>query len=202
MTDILLEADFEVDVTSGSAPLTVSFTDTSLGSPTFWEWDFNNDGTINANQQSPMFTYATAGTYVVKLRVSRDGLSDELIRIDPLIVEPVADFQVDVTLGNAPLTVSFTDTSLGSPTFWEWDFNNEGTIDSNQQSPMFTYATAGTYVVKLRVSRDGLSDELIRIDPLIVEPVADFQVDITLGNAPLTVSFTPNPPNDGLGDSP
>ena len=129
MTDILLEADFEVDVTSGSAPLTVRFTDTSLGSPTFWEWDFNNDGTINSNQQSPMFTYATAGTYrrlSESCGSSRDGLSDELIRIDPLIVEPVADFQVDVTLGNAPLTVSFTDTSLGSPTFWEWDFNNDG----------------------------------------------------------------------------
>ena len=32
-----------------------------------------------------MFTYDTAGTYIVKLRVSRDGLSDELI-IDSLIM--------------------------------------------------------------------------------------------------------------------
>ena len=98
---------------------------------------------------------------------------------------PLSSRRPSVSFGGFGLT----DTSLGSPTFWEWDFNNDGKIDSNQQGPTFTYDTAGTYIVTLRVSRDGLSDELIRIDPLIVEPVADFQVDITLGNAPLTVRY-------------
>ena len=33
-------ANFTANVTSGTAPLAVQFTDTSSGSPTEWNWDF------------------------------------------------------------------------------------------------------------------------------------------------------------------
>ncbi len=39
---------------------------------------------------------------------------------------------------------------------WEWDFDNDGTIDSNEQNPLYSYSEAGLYTVSLTVS-DGTS---------------------------------------------
>ena len=56
--------------TSGAAPLAVQFTDTSSGGPTAWQWDFQNDGTVDSTQQNPSFVSRSPGTYSVKLTVS------------------------------------------------------------------------------------------------------------------------------------
>ena len=48
---------------------------------------------------------------------------------------PIADFTADVTEGPVPLTVQFTDQSTGTIDTWEWDFNNDGTIDWYDQAP-------------------------------------------------------------------
>jgi PKD repeat protein len=61
-------ASFTVSATTGTAPFTVSFTDTSTNSPTSWLWDFG-DGTTS-NVASPSHTYAVPGTYSVSLTVT------------------------------------------------------------------------------------------------------------------------------------
>ncbi|MDQ0769288.1 PKD repeat protein [Pseudarthrobacter defluvii] len=60
---------------------------------------------------------------------------------------PVASFTSTPSSGTAPLDVSFTDTSTGTPTSWAWDFGDGGT--SNAQNPTHSYATAGDYTAKL-----------------------------------------------------
>ena len=65
-----------------------------------------------------------------------------------------ADFEATPTQGKASLTVNFTDRSTGNPISWEWDFDNNGTVDSTQQNPIHTYSNPGWYTVKLTVS-DG-----------------------------------------------
>ena len=54
--------------TSGTAPMTVKFTDASEGSPTAWIWSFG-DGTYSTDQ-NPRHTYSKAGTYSVTLKAS------------------------------------------------------------------------------------------------------------------------------------
>jgi len=62
-------ADFVADVTIGSAPLTVQFTDLSnVPSPTEWHWDFGDGG--HSDEQNPLHTYTAQGTYDVQLRVT------------------------------------------------------------------------------------------------------------------------------------
>ena len=66
-------------------------------------------------------------------------------------------FSASPTSGTAPLTVNFTDSSTTtSPgatiNSWQWDFDNNGTIDSTSQNPTYQYTTAGTYSVKLTVT--------------------------------------------------
>jgi hypothetical protein len=74
LTTNVLTADFDVDVTSGPAPLSVNFHDKSSGNITSWEWDFNNDGVIDSYDQNPEHTYTVSGVYSVRLTVS-DGLN-------------------------------------------------------------------------------------------------------------------------------
>jgi PKD repeat protein len=54
--------------TSGTAPITIGFTDASTGSPTFWKWSFG-DGTYST-VQNPRHIYSKAGTYSVTLTAS------------------------------------------------------------------------------------------------------------------------------------
>jgi formylglycine-generating enzyme required for sulfatase activity len=60
-------ASFTATPTSGSAPLTVQFTDTSTQSPLWWLWDFDNDGVFDSTQQNPSWTYTSNGVYSVRL---------------------------------------------------------------------------------------------------------------------------------------
>jgi PKD repeat protein len=67
-----------------------------------------------------------------------------------------ANFTANITSGNAPLAVKFTDTSTGTTTNWTWDFGDGGT--STEQTPTHVYTTEGTYTVKLTVSNSLGSD--------------------------------------------
>lgn len=67
-----LHAVFNADQVSGDYPLTVQFNDYSLddgNSITSWNWDFDNDGTIDSNVQNPMWTFNQPGHFSVSLTV-------------------------------------------------------------------------------------------------------------------------------------
>ena len=66
-----LQAGFSGTPTSGGAPLSVFFTDISLGFPTAWHWDFGDGYT--SDEQNPTHVYENVGTYDVTLTVT--GLS-------------------------------------------------------------------------------------------------------------------------------
>lgn len=59
------KADFYGEPVSGSAPLTVSFHDTSSGKPERWLWQFGDGST--STEQNPVHTYYLNGTYTVSL---------------------------------------------------------------------------------------------------------------------------------------
>ena len=92
---------------------------------------------------------------------------------------PTAAFSATPTSGAAPLGVQFTDTSSGGPTAWQWDFQNDGTVDSTQQNPSFVYANPGTYSVKLTVSNASGDDSVTKSSY------------ITVTTAGPTLTFTP-----------
>ena len=71
---------------------------------------------------------------------------------------PVADFTGNPLSGNATLSVSFTDTSLNSPTSWFWDFGDSTT--SILQNPVKSYSSAGIYTVSLTATNVYGSNQL------------------------------------------
>jgi len=185
-------ADFSPSVTTGTAPLSIDFTDLSTGSPTAWYWDFGDTGTDVV--QNPTHVYTTAGTYTVMLVATGECGPDTLVQTDPILVDappaPVAAFSGDPLEGCAPLEAAFTDESTGDITSWSWDFGDGGT--STDQSPVYVFNTAGTFTVSLTVTGPGGSDPETKTDYATVdEPVvAAFSQSTDTGLSPLEVDFT------------
>ncbi|WP_292382934.1 PKD domain-containing protein [Methanoculleus sp. UBA430] len=71
-------ANFTADITSGTAPLAVQFSDTSTGEPTAWNWTFGDGAT--STEQHPIHTYTAAGIYTVTLTATNATGSDTLSR--------------------------------------------------------------------------------------------------------------------------
>ena len=183
--------NFSSDITSGTAPLTVKFTDQSANYPTSWAWDFNNDGIIDSTEQNPTFTYTTPGTYTVTLNATNLAGSNSIVKTDYITVSypaPVADFSAGTTNGSSPLDVYFSDKSAGYITSYAWDFNSDGIIDSTEQNPTYSYTTSGTYTVTLTVSGPGGSNSVVKTDY------------ITVLNSDVFVQITPSKTNPQVGD--
>jgi len=73
-----------------------------------------------------------------------------------------ANFSATPLSGSAPLNVQFTDTSSGDIISWEWDFDNDGIIDSNENNPSYTFTEVGNYSVKLTVSNGSQNSEIVK----------------------------------------
>ncbi|MDD1655608.1 MAG: PGF-pre-PGF domain-containing protein [Methanomicrobiales archaeon] len=73
---------------------------------------------------------------------------------------PVAAFIAGPLSGTAPLTVTFTDQSTGSPATWSWDFGDGGT--STSQNPSHTYGRTGIYNITFTATNAGGSDTMTR----------------------------------------
>ena len=92
-------AAFSAAPTTGTAPLTVQFTDASTNAPTGYFWTFGDGRTSIA--QSPSHTYSTAGTYPVALTVTNPGGSDTLTR-EGYITVSAAPPTAPPTAANSP----------------------------------------------------------------------------------------------------
>jgi len=136
--------------------------------------------------------------------------------VTALTTTPSAMFSANQINGSIPLQVTFTDQSIGDITSWSWDFDNNGTEDSTEQNPSYTYSTAGIYTVRLTVSGPGVSDTKIRTDYITVTeqgaPLCNFIATPTQGTVGCTVAFTDKSTgditswswdfdNDGIEDS-
>jgi len=103
----------------------------------------------------------------------------------------VANFSSAMTEGNAPLTVSFCNYSVGDIQSYEWDFNNDGVIDSYEEEPEYTYQDTGYYSVKLTVYDTDESDEFLRENYIYVKDPNE--IDEEEEHPKIILNNTPNP---------
>ncbi len=97
---------------------------------------------------------------------------------------PVANFSSNVTMGNVPLSVQFTDLSENA-TEWNWNFGDGSS--SIEQNPIHVYSTAGNYTVTLTVNNSAGSDVVTRQVYIIASKHED---TIIWGIVPLSLQFT------------
>jgi PKD repeat protein len=135
-----IEADFSANPTTGFSPLTVQFSDLSTGAtPTSWQWDFENDGTIDATVKNPLHTYETPGVYSVYMRAANPFFNGTITKINYItVLEPVEpeyiytdfDDNVNVELSGWPnMPEAMTNPDMGginpSPTAGQWQRSGE-----------------------------------------------------------------------------
>ena len=132
-------ANFTGSPTSGTAPLTVNFTDTSTNSPTSWSWTFGDGG--NSTSQNPSHQYTSAGTYTVSLTATNAYGSDGETKTN----------YITVTSGGGPTTI-FSDDFEASFSGW----TQTGTPDWHTGTPR-----NGTHSIRLRGSSASGYDEAI-----------------------------------------
>lgn len=196
-------AAFSANITSGTSPLSVRFTDQSSNVPTSWIWEYRKGSGAwiqFSTVQNPVFSFSTAGTYDIRLTASNSEGSDEEMKAGCIIANPLvstisADFSGTPRSGKSPLLVRFTDQSAGEITSYAWDFENDGTIDSRVRNPTNIYSKAGSYTVRLVVTGpDGTDEEVkeayITVNDGRMPAIARFTQNKHLGTTPLTVQFT------------
>ena len=114
---------------SGTAPLTVTFTDSSTGSGiSAWKWDFNNDKVIDSSSQNPTYTYTSAGTYTVNLTITGTGGSDSEVKMNYI---NVGDANLMTTIG------------IYRNGVWSLDSNGNGAWDAGIDK-VYNFGTTGS----------------------------------------------------------
>ena len=157
--DGTLKWDFTTENMIRSTPVLGSDGTIYIGSYDRKFYALNPDGTLN-------WMYTTGGGINCHAAIGSDGTlyigtTENIIYAfkDP-VTPPTADFTANVTSGDAPLAVAFTDTSTGAITSWAWDFGDAAT--STEQNPTYTYTTPGTYTVNLTVSNEAGSNSMVK----------------------------------------
>lgn len=212
-------AAFSANVTSGSTPLVVSFTDSSTGTPTAWWWDVDGDNTTDYFTQNCTHTYSVGGTYTVNLTTSNAYGTDSEIKIDYITASTgiIANFTGTPTSGIVPFTVQFNDTSTGgTATTWNWSFGDGAlfnTTDPTLSNATHDYLTPGIYSVNLSINDTTSSDYEFKSTYITAENIrVNFTYNVSVGIPPFVVQFNITDPygtidnwswdvqNDGFAD--
>jgi gliding motility-associated-like protein len=156
---------------------TIAFTNTSIGTIDSYEWDINNNGTVDYTTQNSSHTFATPGMYDVNLHVtSTDGCTHELTQTVEIFPIPAPNFQVStVCVGIESEFINSSTIASGSIANWLWDFGDGNT--SNLQNPTHSYAATGSFNVTLTTtSNNGCVNSITLNANVINTPVANFNV--------------------------
>lgn len=162
-----------------------SFTDLSTDAVT-WSWDFNDIGSLSADQ-NPQYIFSADGIYPVSLTVENIfGCTDELTQNVLVLPQPIATF--DNTTVCAGSEVMFTNTSSGSPIDFSWNFG-DGSAETTLENPIHTYTTGGNYDITFIVGNSaGCADTLIQnIEVFTIPQIAFEATTVCLFNV---TSFT------------
>ena len=207
-------ADFSASATTIIQGDTVNFTDLSTNNPDSWSWTFEGGTPAASTAQNPFVTYNTVGTYTVTLIAANSAGSDTETKVDFITVNappaPVADFTASATTIDEGQNVTFTDTSSGNPTSWDWTFEGGTPATGTAQNPTITYNIPGTYTVTLIAANGSGSDTETKVDYITVNEVVIldmFVYDISQNivkqgskyksNATITIRDTNNNPVSG-----
>ena len=184
-------ADFSVNSTYGTAPMTVNFSNTSLYADKY-SWDFGTGD--QSSSENPTYTYENPGTYTVTLTASNDDNSDKKsLTINVAAKEkPIADFSFDIAHGVAPCKVKFVNSSTRADSY-SWEFGNGD--KSTEENPPVIYTEGGTYTVTLTANGPGGTNKITK--------------NVTIKDAPtklqinsITLKSYPPTRNDGTGWDP
>lgn len=161
----------------------VIFSSDSNGDIKNYTWDFG-DGTKITKKKNYVFNqYKKPGFYDVSLEITdHNGNSKKISKTEYIAVDAhkkrlYPDFSGRPNSGQIPLTVKFTDRSLGKINTWHWDFG-DGTT-SVQQNPQHIFSKSDNYTITLTViDEKGIKKKIVK-ERYIKAYVFDIVIDNT-----------------------
>lgn len=97
--------------------------------------------------------------------------------------------------GEMPLDVQFYNYSIGDIGSLEWDFNNDGTIDSYEENPVYTYIDTGWHSVNFKVYDDLDTNSFFRENYIYVYKTTGTTESSITKNI---IQYYPNPFSDKI----
>ena len=165
---------------TGDAPLTVNFTDTSTNSPTTWYWQFGDGGT--ASTQNPSYAYNTPGSYNVTLTAGNSYWAGSPTTVPgyitantPIPTTPAMILSVDTTSYPAG-TVQLPFYGISSPLSIDWGDGTVTTLSSDGLAT-YDYPTPGAYTVTVTGAASTYGDEGIANN--VVTEVTQFGLGVS-----------------------
>lgn len=178
-------AGFSASPTTGCAPLTVQFVNSSSSNATSYAWTFAGGNPSSSTAQNPSVVYSTPGTYSVTLTASNPAGSNTATQINYITVNTVPTTGFTSSTNGA--NVAFTNTSTNA-TSYLWNFGDNQT--STATNPTHAYANDGTYTVTLTSTNACGTSTSTQTVVVATPPTASFMASPTSGCGPLTVQFT------------
>lgn len=180
-------ASFTASTVNACVGVPVTFTNTTTGVASA-SWNFGDGGT--STLISPVHTYNAPGIYNVRLSiVDVNGCTHDTTYMAYMnVTKPDAAFRMSDSVSVCPpLTVTFTNTSIGAASS-VWTFGDGG--GSTLASPSNMYIAAGLYDVRLIVTNAfGCKDTADNVVNIFGYAGA-FSYTPTQGCAPLAVHFS------------
>jgi PKD repeat protein len=182
----------------------ISFTDTSTGSPNEWWWEFGDSS--NSDVQNPTHIYDTPGTYIVTLYSSNQQYSDSY-STTITIANPIPTLNISIYTHddyNIPGKLTFTPTITTNKSLNEYITNLIWTIDGttyNIDSPTIVFDESGTKSISCTISNNyNISTTAATTITLGQSPDANFKpsyLNVITNTLPVSVQFT----NLSLGEN-
>lgn len=185
-------ANFSPSITSGCAPQTVSFSNSSqnVQPANNYQWDMGNGNTYTNTTNPPNQIYPTTGYYDIQL-VAGNGCGTDTMLITIFIdTIPTVDLVLDPITGCAPLLVNPTATLLsGTNVNWQWYIDG-----------VYTYTTPNDIPDQNFLSLNPNDSTLHTIQVNVYNACgSDSELDSVYVNPPVIAGFTA-PDTICLGD--
>ena len=189
---VFVESEIEQQTTLCTG-LTLDFESLSIGAASYL-WDFGDplSTTDTSSAQSPTYTYADTGTYVVTL-IANPGwscadTSTAIVEVH-LPIDPFFNPPAITCMDRQPVSVLATGNfTTGADV--QWDLGPFGTVPTVNGNPgVLSFTQPGTNNVSVHVEQFGCEGDYTDTVTVYPNPVALFDGD-TAGCAPLDVHFT------------
>lgn len=205
-----IEADFDIDVSEGCSPLTVTISNNYVGNQCYWYWD-KDDRIINTGAADSTVNFGTfTKTYINNSGSSRtdsltlivgngNGCYEIYKRAITVHSTIDAEFDVSVDEGCNPLSVQFTNNTVNG-SIYNWNFGDGSSTTTASPNKVFTNTTTTDkpFTVRLTAeSAEGCVDTEDTVITVYSKVISGFSIATSEGCPPFTTTIE----NTSVGNS-
>jgi len=188
---------FLADTSAGCSPFLVDFTNFSSANSVSFRWNFGDGSAIDTNR-NPTHTFNNNSSsdttyYISMIATTAFGCVDttfDSVSVSPV---PVPSFTSDAVIDCGPITVNFTNLTVGDSLNYLWNFG-DGSPPSTLRDPTHVFNNTTLFISNYQVelivtSQNGCTDTARQTLTVYPEPNFTFGISPDSGCSPLNVRF-------------